>query len=399
MPMQETEVIIIGAGPAGLGCAGCLTKAGIPYIMLEKTDRVASAWHRHYERLHLHSEKKNSELPYLSFPADYPKYVSRLQLIDYLNTYAKKFKIEPRFEEEVHSAIRLDMKWRVKTNKEEYWSRFLVIATGLSHKPRRPVWPGMETFQGPIIHTSQYKNGKPYTNQNVLVVGFGNSGGEIAIDLHEHGARPSLSVRGPVNIVPKEVLGINSITLSLKTQFIPNKLFDSVTAPIVRLKQGNLKKMGLQKAPIGPREQVKLTGRIPLIDIGTMKLLREGEITAYPDIKRIDAKTVTFVDDRRVDFDCIILGTGYTPDFSFLVGGDHLFSGNMRETGPKVAGEQPGLFFTGVRNPPTGAIRGMGDDARTITDAIKNAPPVPKGFPKPQRPPLYAALESAAAAD
>ena len=157
--------------------------------------------------------------------------------------------------------------------------------------------------------------------------------------------------------------------------------------------------MGLRKSPIGPREQVKRTGKIPLIDLGTMQLLKEGKITAYPGIQKLSETEVHFVDGRSAPFDAILMATGYTPDFSFLIGGEHYFSGNMRETGPKRAGERPGLFFVGMRNPPTGAIRGMGDDARFVTEKITSAPPIPTEFPVPQRPPQYAALESAAAAD
>ena len=100
----NNQTIVIGAGPAGLAVGTCLEQANIPCIILEESDRVGSAWHRHYDRLHIHTDKTNSGLLFLPYPKDYPRYLSRSQFIEYLESYAQKFQLDIRFRQEVISA-------------------------------------------------------------------------------------------------------------------------------------------------------------------------------------------------------------------------------------------------------------------------------------------------------
>lgn len=206
--MQEAPVIIIGVGTSGIATAACLTKQSIPIIMLEREDCFASLWQKYtYDRLHLHLRKQVCELPYLPFPASYPHYVPRKQFIEYLDNYMKHFKISPLYHRAVELAEYDDEKWRVKAKNrssgqvEEYSSRFLVLATGETAEPRVPEIEGLESFKGKVLHSTGYKNGKEYKDEHVLVVGSGNSGMEIALDLANFGAKPSIIVRSPVLIV------------------------------------------------------------------------------------------------------------------------------------------------------------------------------------------------------
>ena len=218
--MVYVETVIVGAGPAGLAAAACLHRAGAPYMILEREGCVGASWHHHYERLHLHTDRAHSALPYFPLPKHYPKYPSREQFVAYLESYAKRFNLQPRFGQEVYSAHLRDGRWHVRTQHTIYESRYLIVATGYNARPYLPAWPGQETFTGEVMHSSAYKNGAPYREKRVLVVGFGNSGGEIAIDLWEHGARPTLSVRGPVNVVPREVVGVPILTIAMEAKRI-----------------------------------------------------------------------------------------------------------------------------------------------------------------------------------
>lgn len=207
-PNDAVHTIVVGAGPAGLAVGACLKRVGIPCVMLEQTAKVGATWHRHYDRLHLHTAKAYSGLPFVPFPKDYPRYPSRLQVIAYLEAYARQFRLEPRFGQQVIAARYANGCWEVETQDTRYQATNLVIATGYNREPYLPNWPGQVSFRGTLLHSSQYRNGEPFRNQKVLVVGFGNSGGEIAIDLWEHGAQASLAVRGPVNVIPRELFGI-----------------------------------------------------------------------------------------------------------------------------------------------------------------------------------------------
>src|SRR5215510_2333824 len=93
----ESHTIVIGAGPAGLAVGACLKQARLPCLILEQRAKVGAAWHQHYDRLHLHTDKHNSELPFLPYPKEFPKYISRSQLIEHLGSYAQKFQLDIRF--------------------------------------------------------------------------------------------------------------------------------------------------------------------------------------------------------------------------------------------------------------------------------------------------------------
>ena len=368
----HSDTIIIGAGPAGLAVGACLKQANIPFIILEKSDNVAPAWHRHYDRLHLHTDKKNSELPFLSYPKNYPRYPSRSQVVDYLATYAQKFQLDIRFQQEVVSARYENAHWEVQTQDTLYHVTNLVIAAGYNQEPFLPTWPGQDLFKGTILHSSEYKNGELFRGQNVLVVGLGNSGGEIAIDLSEYGAHVGLAVRSAVNVIPRELFGIPILSIGILQSKLPPSLADAINKPILRFAIGDITKYGLRKLPYGPLTQIRQDGHIPLIDIGTLKLIKNGQVTVYPGIKEFTDEGIVFMDGKQAQFDAIILATGYRPRAStFLIGtsaaafdekGTPLISG--RET------EIPGLYFCGYYVSPAGMLREIAIEARQISTSI-----------------------------
>ncbi|MER9436635.1 FAD-dependent oxidoreductase [Mesorhizobium sp. M0618] len=112
---DTTPVAIIGAGPAGLAIAACLRQAGQDFVLLEKEEQAAPAWRRHYERVHLHTTKRYSSLPFVPFPREYPRYVPRDLFASYLDAYAQRFDLRPRFGETVRAISRRGRSWLVDT--------------------------------------------------------------------------------------------------------------------------------------------------------------------------------------------------------------------------------------------------------------------------------------------
>ena len=142
-----------------------------------------------------------------------------------------------------------------------------------------------------------------------MVVGFGNSACEIAIDLHEHGAETSISVRSPVNVLPKQILGIPVLQIGIWQSALPAKLADALNKPILDLVIGNIEKYGLKKLPYGAIEQIKEHHQVPLLDFGTMNLIKEGSLKVYPAVQKIDGEHINFENGESENFDFIIAGS------------------------------------------------------------------------------------------
>lgn len=367
----DAAAMAVGAGPAGLAVSSCLSAAGADCVVLEQGDQIGMSWRGHYDRLHLHTDKGHSALPLLGFDAAIPRYPSRLQVVDYLERYARQFDLRVRFGERLIAAQRVGGLWEAHTASRIWRAPCLIIATGYNRVARVGEWPTLEAFRGELLHSCAYRNGQSYKGRKVLVVGLGNSGGEIAIDLHECGATVGLSVRGAVNIIPREILGVPILTFSILQSRLPAPLADRLNAPIQRALVGDLSRFGLRRPAQGPMQQIRDGGRIPLIDIGTVDLIKRGRIQVFPAIDRFFEGGVGFVDGRWQPFDAVILATGYSPQLGELlpdVAGVVDSRGVPNTSGCESAAR--GLYFCGFRVAASGMLREIGLEARRIAAAI-----------------------------
>ncbi|MCO5573216.1 hypothetical protein L7F22_059349 [Adiantum nelumboides] len=334
--------IIIGAGPSGLAVAACLRMFKIPCLILEREDCIASLWrYNTYDRIHLHLPKQYCELPFRPIPKDFPTYLSGAQFLEYLCDYASWFNIKPRFNEKVISA-KFDERsqlWRVLTsgtskgNREEireYVGHWLIVASGENAEEVKPDIENIHNFKGKICHSRSYKNGKAYEGKKVCVVGCGNSGMEIALDLLKSNAIPSIVVRNKVHVLPQEILGKATFAvIQGLLKLAPLWVVDHILLCCAWFKWKNTAKWGLPRPKQGPLTYKNHTRRTPVLDIGTLCLVRDGSIKVHPAIETFTTKGARFCDGHYEEYDAIIFATGYKSNVKdWLIGEDNHFDSN-----------------------------------------------------------------------
>jgi len=370
--MVNADSIVVGAGPAGLACAATMRRFGLRVVILEKADAVASVWRRHYDRLHLHTDRGHSALPGMAMPRTYTKYPSRAQVIEYLEGYAAHFGLEPIFGSVVRNVRRDGRTWRVDTAQKSFMAPVVVIATGWADFPHRPTWPESDVYQGVVIHSTSYANPAAFAGKRVLVVGFGNSGGEIALDLAEANVDVTLAVRGPVQILPRELLGLPILTWAIAEAHLPARVADFINAPAIRLAVGPVGTLGLKIASKGPRRMIEEDHRVPLLDVGTLARIRDGTIKIRVDIERFTRDGVIFTGSPEEKFDGVILATGFRPDLRKLLPEAHgVFDAKGMPLASGQTTSEPGLFFCGLIASPTGQLREIGIEAQRIARLAK----------------------------
>jgi thioredoxin reductase len=307
-------------------------------------------------------------------PRSYPKYPSRDQVVAYLDGYARRFSIAPMFGQRVSSIRRDANGWLTETQRQErIASRNVVIATGYTRVPYEATWPGREQYRGEVVHSARYGNGRRFQGKKVLVVGFGNSGGEIAIDLHEHGAKPTLAVRGAVNVVPRDLLGVPILAIGIFMTTFPPRVADAIAKPLIQATIGDITQIGLRKLPYGPNVQIREHARIPLLDVGTVGLARQGHIRIAPGIRQFTPEGVEFDDGTRGEFDGVVLATGYRPALADFLEVAKEVTDDRGIPGTSGRETLPGLYFCGFYVSPTGMLREIGIEAKRIVASIAGA--------------------------
>ncbi|KAK4406029.1 putative indole-3-pyruvate monooxygenase YUCCA3 [Sesamum angolense] len=350
--------VIVGAGPSGLAVAAGLKQQGVPFVILERASCIASLWqNRTYDRLNLHLPKQFCELPYIPFPENFPEYPSKHQFINYLESYAKHFDIDPRFNELVQSA-KYDETcglWRVKTvgnnnSTTEYICRWLVVASGENAEKVVPEFEGLREFNGNVMHACDYKSGEDFREKRVLVVGCGNSGMEVSLDLCHHHAAPSMVVRSSVHVLPREILGQSTFELAVSMmKWMPLWVVDKILLGAARLILGNLAKYGLKRPSMGPLQLKNTAGKTPVLDIGTLSKIRSGDIKIVPGIKKFLQGGVELVNGEVLEIDSVILATGYSSNVPSWLKESEFFSsdGFPRSPFPNGWKGKAGLYAVG----------------------------------------------------
>lgn len=374
---SRTRALVIGAGPAGLAAAAELGRAGVATVVLDAADRVGSSWAAHYDRLHLHTSRGLSHLPGYRIPRRMGRWVARDDVLRYLADYARHHGLDVRLGVRAESVERdTDGGWRVAWRRDgavgETVADVVVVATGYNHTPNRASWPGIEEYVGTVLHSSEYRNPAALGARDVLVVGPGNSGAEIAADLAEAGVTVALAMRTPPNVVRRSVLGIPSQALVVGMSPLPVRAQDALAGALQRVAVGDLSRFGLPRAPRGIATQQLRDDVTPTIDVGMLRQLRAGRVRIVAAVEHFERDGVGLADGSTLHPDAVILATGFRRGLEGLVG-------DLGVLGPKgrplvnadgQLAAHPGLYFLGYSNPLTGNLRQLGIDARRIARAV-----------------------------
>jgi putative flavoprotein involved in K+ transport len=372
---EQHDVVIVGAGPAGLATAGALRMAGVKALVVDRAEQLGASWRGHYDRLHLHTVRWLSGLPGLRIPASEGDWVSRDGVVRYLEAYRAHHGLEIRTGVEVSRLSRAAGAaggWELAHAGGTFNARQVVIATGYNHTPQIPDWPGRDSFAGELVHAAGYRNGEPYAGRDVLVVGAGNTGAEIAVDLAEHGAGTVwLAYRTPPHILRRSNMGVPAQVTGVLLRRVPTFISDALAEPVRKRTVPDLSSQGLPDPGPGVYTRAR-RGEIAILDVGLIDAIQAGQVLPVPAVVGFEPDRVRLADGRELAADAVIVATGYRRGLEPLVGHLGVIGAGERPTvhGAKTDARNPGLRFIGFSNPVSGMFREIAIDARAIAKAI-----------------------------
>jgi putative flavoprotein involved in K+ transport len=369
--MTDRQVVVVGAGPAGLAAAAELARVNVGATVLERASAVGASWRGRYDRLRLNSSRWFSALPGARWPRSVGHFPSRDQVVEYLEDYAGYHHMDVRLNTSLDRVERNGGGWHLHTSDGLMHAEHVIVASGYAHTPYIPAWPGRDSYQGQLLHAAEYRNAERFRGCDVLVVGAGCSGMELAYDLVDSGIeRVRLAVRTPPNILIRSPLG----PLFAKTlKRLGPARADRIMPFIRRMEVGDLTEYGLPMPEEGVFARLARLEVAPaIVDKEVIEAIKERRIEIVAGVERLDETGVGLADASRIEPDAVIAATGYRTGLEPVLG--HLDVLDERGV-PLVRGgaeAAPGLRFVGY-TPRPAQIGTFGGEAKLAAEQIARA--------------------------
>ena len=373
VPDQASDVIIIGAGAAGLAAAHALRQQNIGFLLLEKAALVGDSWRQRHPRLTMNTYRDLSTLPGHRYPDGTRGFATRDQLVQHMERFVAEEKLPIEFGVTVQRIRRDGGGYVVETDKGEWRARHVIVATGRDRKPVLPDWQGTDRFSGTLTHAARFGDAAAYEGKSILVVGAGNSG----FDILNHLSRVKtgqiwLSVRRAPAVLPRRLMGVTIHRLSPLLARLPVPIVDGLLSISQRIAFGDITRLGFPKETEGGASRLRNEHVALVVDEGAIQAVRKGRISLVPPVRGFCGMTVILADDSRLSPDVVIAATGYTPGLAdFMPDLDVADArGFPRVNGTEQLADYPGLWFIGMRASLLGDIGSAKLQARAIAKAI-----------------------------
>lgn len=383
---RDPEVIVVGAGQAGLDIAARLGQLDIDTLVIDRHERIGDNWRKRYHSLTLHNEVHVNHMPYMPFPDTWPTYVPKDKLANWFEAYADAMELNVWNSTEFAGGDYDDTeeRWTVTLRRADGSERIMrprhvVMAVGVSGIKSMPELPDLNEFAGTVVHSTDYTDGEPWAGKRALIIGTGNSGHDVAQDLHSHGAQATLVQRRPTTVVSVEPSG--QLVYGLYKEGPPTEDCDlivtSVPFPILKRTYQLIVKES-QKADKDLLEKLEAVGfKMDVgedgtgfqmkylqrgggyyLNVGCSELIIEGEVglLQFDEIDTFVPEGARLKDGRTVPADLLVMATGYKgqQDLMRLFFGDKIAERAGPVWGFSDDGElanmwkrtgQPGLWF------------------------------------------------------
>lgn len=373
-PNNSHEVVVIGAGPGGLSIARQLQhEHNREVLIVERESAPVHSWRSRYDNFRLNTSGFWSHLPGQRIPLRSGRWPSRDSIVQYFDDYVQRQHLRLRLNCEVECVDPATAGWQLKTTSGAIHARAVVLACGNYRTPTMPDWPGLHTFTGELVHSTDFRNAWPYRGRSALVVGTGNSAADIAVQLSNAGAsRVWISARTPPHLVRRAFGPIPADILLLMAGNTPASVADRWIERWTRATVGDLSAYGFNRPPMGLKSTVEQRGRIPTLADELISAVRSGDVEVVPAVQGFDGERVLLANCASVNPQVVVAATGFSSDLTAMVGHLGVLDARGKPGSGYAADCGGGLYAIGYGEPFTGPLRQFRKSAPELANRISS---------------------------